>query len=81
MGEVTGIRDQGTGIRLSARNRAVWVLGQLGDSRALAVLERYYTGGPCEHGRCLCQLEIRKAIDLPLPDVGLPWAKPRFERS
>ena len=49
---------------LSARNRAVWALGQLRDRRALPVLERYYTGQPCDHARRLCQHELKKAIDL-----------------
>jgi hypothetical protein len=49
---------------LRERNRAVWALGQLGDARALPVLERHFTGRPCEHGRALCQHELRKAIRL-----------------
>jgi hypothetical protein len=47
---------------LPKRNRAVWALGQLGDERALPVLEKYYTGDPCDHSRFLCQEELRKAI-------------------
>jgi hypothetical protein len=34
---------------LSDRNHAIWALGQLRDARALPVLERHYTGGPCNH--------------------------------
>ena len=49
---------------LKDRNRAVWALGQLGDPRALAVLEKYYTGQPCDHARALCQHELKKAIKL-----------------
>jgi HEAT repeat protein len=49
---------------LRERNRAVWALGQLADARALPVLEKYLTGGDCEHGRLLCQHELRKAIRL-----------------
>lgn len=60
---------------LSARNKAVWALGQLRDSRALAVLERYYTGGPCEHDRYLCQYELKKAIDA---CAGRTWSLPAF---
>ncbi len=48
---------------LRQRNRAVWALGQIGDERALATLEKYYTGEPCDHGNALCQLELEKAID------------------
>lgn len=46
------------------RNRAVWALGRLRDARALPVLERHYTGEPCNHAAMLCQHELRKAIDL-----------------
>lgn len=49
---------------LRERNRAVWALGQLGDSRALPLLEKNYTGGPCDHDRALCQYELKKAIRL-----------------
>lgn len=44
------------------RNRAVWALGQLGDPKALPVLEKLYTGKPCDHSRFLCQHELEKAI-------------------
>lgn len=47
---------------LRQRNRAVWALGQVGDKRALPVLEKYYTGGPCDHQNALCQRELSKAI-------------------
>jgi len=46
------------------RNRAVWALGQLGDPRALPVLNRYFTGAPCDHEHALCQYELSKAIRL-----------------
>jgi hypothetical protein len=47
---------------LSDRNRAIWALGQLRDARALPVLERHYTGGPCNHSADICQDELQKAI-------------------
>jgi hypothetical protein len=49
---------------LVQRNRAVWALGQLGDPRALPVLERHYTGGSCDHAHGICQHELQKAIRL-----------------
>jgi len=49
---------------LRKRNLAVWVLGQIGDKRALPVLTQFYTGGPCEHSSRLCQGELQKAIKL-----------------
>jgi hypothetical protein len=48
---------------LRERNRAVWALGQLGDSRALPLLEKHFTGGPCDHARALCQRELGKALE------------------
>lgn len=47
---------------LKKRNRAVWALGQIGDKRALAVLESFYTGGVCDHEKHLCQRELKHAI-------------------
>ena len=47
---------------LKQRNHAVWALGQIGDERALATLEKFYTGGPCDHDSHLCQGELQKAI-------------------
>jgi len=47
---------------LRERNRAVWALGELTDPRALPVLRRHHTGGPCDHARTLCQYELGKAI-------------------
>jgi len=49
---------------LLKRNRAVWALGQLGDPMALPVLNKHYTGSPCDHKRFLCQHELNKAIKL-----------------
>ncbi len=51
-------------ISLRQRNRAVWALGQIGDKRALPVLEKSYTGQPCDHDSRLCQGELQKAIKL-----------------
>jgi len=48
---------------LRQRNRAVWALGQIGDSRALPVLEKFRTGKPCNHDTTLCQREIVRAIE------------------
>ncbi len=47
---------------LHRRDKAVWALGQLGDARALPVLERFDTGESCDHSRYLCQRELCKAI-------------------
>ena len=49
---------------LRERDRAVWALGQLGDARALPVLEKYATGEPCDHDHALCQRELTKATEL-----------------
>ncbi len=47
---------------LKQRNHAVWALGQIGDERALPTLEKFYTGGPCDHESHLCERELQKAI-------------------
>ena len=57
--------DKNQGFR--ARNDAVWALGQLGDSRALPVLQSYYTGNIPKReslDRGISQYELKKAIDL-----------------
>jgi len=46
------------------RNLAIWALGQLGDSRALPLLERLYTGKASDETVALSQYEIKKAIVL-----------------
>ena len=48
--------------RYSANNHAFWVLGQLGDKRALPFLKNLLTGEPCDHETNLCQGEIQEAI-------------------
>lgn len=52
---------------LGERNSAVWALGQLGDSRALPVLEKYYTGDIPDRepwNETISQYELKKAINL-----------------
>lgn len=49
------------------RNTAIWSLGQLGDSKALPVLETYYTGNIPEReplDEMISQYELKKAINL-----------------
>jgi hypothetical protein len=49
------------------RNDAIWVLGQLGDERALPALNRYYTGVIPERepiNGMISQYELKKAIKL-----------------
>lgn len=47
------------------RNQAIWALGQLGDERALPVLEKYYTGDMPDRENpreAISQYELKKAI-------------------
>jgi len=49
------------------RNHAIWALGEIGDSRALPILEKYYTGNipnrePLDD--MISQYELKKAINL-----------------
>jgi len=50
-----------------SRNSAIWALGQIGDKRALPVLESYYTGNiPKKEpiNNTISQYELKKAINL-----------------
>lgn len=62
------VDDPGRSFR--RRNRAIWALSQLGDSRALPVLEKHLTGRECRHGTDLCQKELKKAIVTARQDAG-----------
>ena len=49
------------------RNSAIWALGQLGDKRALPVIEKFYTGNIPDRepwNNTLSQYEMKKAINL-----------------
>ena len=57
--------DEKKGFR--ARNHAIWALGQLGDSRALPVLNSYYTGNIPDReplDGTISQYELKKAVEL-----------------
>jgi len=60
------------------RNSAIWALGQLGDNRALPVLERYYTGNIPEReslSEGISQYELKKAIKLASGGLNITtWA-------
>lgn len=59
------LNDEGRGY--AARNSAIWALGQLGDSKALPVLESYYTGNIPDRepiNEVISQYELKKAINL-----------------
>lgn len=47
---------------MEQRNRAVWTLGQIREQRALPALHSHFYDGPCNHGKSLCQHELRKAL-------------------
>jgi len=50
-----------------ARNHAIWALGQMGDTRALPVLNKFYTGVVPEReplNEMISQYELKKAIEL-----------------
>jgi hypothetical protein len=81
---VQAVQDEHRPLR--DRNHAVWALGQFREARALPILQRYYTGGKCQHDRFLCQSELKKAIDLCSGRTTAPrwfqklagWAFPRL---
>lgn len=47
---------------IELRDRAVWVLGEMRDHRALPALERLHVQEECDHDRLVCQREVRKAM-------------------
>jgi len=61
-----------------SRNSAIWALGQLGDARALPVLEKYFTGNIPERESLdggISQYELKKAIKLAGGGLNLTaWA-------
>jgi hypothetical protein len=59
------LNDKTRGYR--SRNSAIWALGQLGDNRALPILQSFYTGKIPEReplDKTISQHELRKAINL-----------------
>lgn len=47
---------------LEEKNRAIWVLGELRDERALETLTELQVSDECDHDLRVCQREVRKAI-------------------
>jgi len=70
------LEDENQGFR--ARNHAIWVMGQLGDSRALPVLQKYYTGNIPDReplDGTISQYELKKAINLTSGGLNITaWA-------
>lgn len=59
------LKDENNSYR--SRNSAIWALGQLGDDRALPVLESLYTGNIPDRepiNETISQYELKKAINL-----------------
>lgn len=59
------LNDENRGF--SARNSAIWALGQLGDTKALPVLQSHYTGNIPDRepwNGVISQYELSKAINL-----------------
>ena len=62
---IARLNDESSSFR--SRNSAIWALGQLGDARALPVLEAYYTGDIPEReslDKTISQYALKKAINL-----------------
>jgi hypothetical protein len=73
---IAKLNDESSSYR--SRNSAIWALGQLGDARALPVLEIYYTGDIPEReplDESISQHELKKAINLAGGGLNLTvWA-------
>lgn len=62
---IVSLNNENNSFRI--RNTSIWALGQIGDKRALPVLQKYYTGDvPPEESldKGLSQYELEKAIKL-----------------
>lgn len=62
---ISQLKDENQGFK--ARNSAIWALGQLGESKALPVLQSFYTGNIPEReslNKGISQYELKKAINL-----------------
>jgi len=62
---IATLEDENNGF--DTRNMAIWALGQIGDGRALPILQEYYTGNiPSREApdRVISQYELKKAIHL-----------------
>ena len=62
---IAQLDDEHQGFR--NRNHAIWALGEMGDGRALPVLEKYYTGDIPDReplDETISQYELKKAINL-----------------
>jgi len=47
---------------LRERNRAIWALGRIRETRARPLLAGLYTSSECDHDSALCQHELEKAL-------------------
>ncbi|MBU2577881.1 HEAT repeat domain-containing protein [Patescibacteria group bacterium] len=78
------LNDENKGFR--ERNSAIWALGQLGDSRALPVLQSYYTGNiPSRESldKTISQHELKKAVNLTSGGFNITsyiWRNRYFEK-
>jgi HEAT repeat protein len=58
---------------LDLKNRAIWVLGELRDERALETLQAMLVSEECDHDNRVCQREIRKAIRKITGEIPNPY--------
>jgi len=66
------VQDENRGFR--ARNSAIWALGQLGDSRALPLLQTLYSGVIPDReplDQVISQYELKKAVNLTSGGINL----------
>lgn len=73
---IATLDDENQGYR--TRNHAIWALGEFGDSRALPVLQKYYTGNIPDReplDGTISQYELKKAVNLASGGLNITsWA-------
>ena len=70
---IVTLDDENQGYR--TRNHAIWALGEFGDSRALPILQKYYTGNIPDReplDETISQYELKKAIKLTSGGTNIP---------
>jgi hypothetical protein len=58
---LTYMKSEGTDFE--EKNRVIWALGELRDPAVLDELTALHGSETCDHGRFVCQREVRKAIN------------------
>ena len=70
---ITQVQDEN--VSFHDRNDTIWALGQIGDARALPVIEKMYTGdlNHTKYDTEISQYELSKAVRLLHGETNITW--------